>query len=116
MSEQDFLNQVRAALDDSAARLDAATVSRLNRARQRALDQGLARRTRWVWPTLALATAASLTLALGLLLHTPEVAAPLPPTAATESLDFELLAGSEDLELIENLEFYAWLEQQYLDG
>jgi hypothetical protein len=30
--------------------------------------------------------------------------------------DFELLAGAEELEMIENLEFYAWLEQQSLDG
>ena len=41
-----------------------------------------------------------------------------PPTLAAASAadDLELLAGSEELEMIENLEFYAWLEQQSLDG
>jgi hypothetical protein len=44
------------------------------------------------------------------LLQAPTLAAP----AAAD--DFELLAGGEDLEMIEDLEFYAWLEQQSLDG
>lgn len=117
MTQNDFLNQVRELLDESTTSMDAQTASRLNRARQQALDQGLKPRARWVWPSLALATAASLTLALSLALHMPDTA-PLPPAAAAADLsqDLELLAGSEDLELIENLEFYAWLEQQSLDG
>lgn len=116
MTQNDFLNQVREVLDESTASMDAQTASRLNRARQRALDLGLKPRSRWVWPSLALATAASLTLALSLAVHMPDTA-PLPAAAAADlSQDLELLAGSEDLELIENLEFYAWLEQQSLDG
>lgn len=119
MTQNDFLNQVREVLDESTASMDAQTASRLNRARQRALDLGLKPRSRWVWPSLALATAASLTLALSLAVHMPDTA-PLPAATAARaadlSQDLELLAGSEDLELIENLEFYAWLEQQSLDG
>lgn len=115
MTHKDFLDQVRDVLDQSTASMDAQTASRLNRARQQALDLGLKPRSRWAWPSLALATAASLTLALSLILRMPDTAS-LPTAAEDLSQDLELLAGNEDLELIENLEFYAWLEQQSLDG
>jgi len=55
------LQRLRAALDDSAAGMDAATLSRLNRARQAALASRISRR-RYALP-LGLALAASLVLA-----------------------------------------------------
>lgn len=119
-NEPGWLEAVRAQLDADAAGLDAATLSRLNRARQAALDAGLRPRRRpwWHWSLVAMASSAAVVLALALTLRTPEIAAPVAPVALEqpEVDDLELLVAGEDLELIENLEFYAWLEQQSLDG
>lgn len=116
--EPRWLVQVRAQLDADARDLDAATASRLNRVRQHALDGGLGqRRSRGTWFPYALAASMAAVLALTLTLRAPEQT--LPPAAVTAAPtvdDLDLLAGTEELELIENLEFYAWLEQQSLDG
>lgn len=124
MNRQDeprWLEAVREQLDTDAAGYDAATLSRLNRARQAALDAGLRPRRRpwWHWSLVAVATSAAVVLAVALTLRTPEAGKPpVAPVALEQSEvdDLELLAAGEDLELIENLEFYAWLEQQSLDG
>lgn len=124
MNRQDeprWLETVREQLDTDAAGYDAATLSRLNRARQAALDAGLRpqRRPWWHWSLVAVATSAAVVLAVALTLRTPETGRPqVAPVALEQSEvdDLELLAAGEDLELIENLEFYAWLEQQSLDG
>lgn len=115
-NEDKMLASIRLHLDSTVNAMDAHTASRLNRARQQALDQGLAQagQLRWLRPMLALASCAAVILALGLTLRTPEVTAPV--TNIQDADDFELLAGSEELEMIENLEFYAWLEQQSLEG
>lgn len=116
--EPDLCAKVREQLDLDVRDLDAATASRLNRARQQALDVGLRqRRTRGWWLPFALATATAVLLALTVTLRSSDSALQAPTLAAPALADdFELLAGSEDLELIEDLEFYAWLEQQSLDG
>lgn len=119
MSTQDWVQQVREVLDEGAQSIAGSSASRLNQARQRALDLGLQRRRpRWLWPSFALATAAALMLVLSLTLRAPELLPAAAPAVAADELsqDLDLLAGNEDLEMIENLEFYAWLEQQSLDG
>ena len=115
-SDSGWITQVRGQLDLDVRDLDAATASRLNRARQTALDAGLRRRRAW-WLPFALATATAVLLALAVTLRSPDATLQAPTLAAPAAADdFELLAGGEDLEMIENLEFYAWLEQQSLDG
>lgn len=113
--------RLRTLLDAETAALDAATLSRLNRARQAALDAGLkshARRGyRWA---LALPAMACAVLALWLLpALTPPVVDAGTELAELEALlvepvalDGELLASDAPLELIDEWEFYAWLEQQ----
>lgn len=116
-AHEPWTESVRRQLDEDAGHIDAATLSRLNRARQQALDAGLrAPRAGWRQWSLGLATvAAAALLALTPMLRVPQ--APLPaPAIDSGADDLELLAAGEDLELIENLEFYAWLEQQSLDG
>lgn len=106
-----WLDATRRALDDDAASLDAATVSRLNRARQAALDAARApRRARWLLPA-AFAAAACGALALAIV---PRMMAPavVPPAMAETGADFELLATGEELTLYQDLEFYAWLDSQ----
>jgi hypothetical protein len=118
LDESDWMARLRAQLDDDARDLDAATASRLNRARQSALDNGLARpRTRIGFLPYALAASIAAVLTLTVVLRVPEQAEPMPVVAAPVGTDdLDLLAGSEELEMIEDLEFYAWLELQSLDG
>lgn len=114
---QRWIAQVRSQLDEDVRDLDAATASKLNRARQGALDLGLARRqARRGFLPYALAASIAAILALAVTLRVPD-SEPMPVAAAPSSADdLELLAGSEELEMIEDLEFYAWLELQSLDG
>lgn len=107
-SPQDWTGQARALLETSAHDLDAATVSRLNQARQRALNEAAPRARLWVWPR-RLAVAASLLLAVAMLW--PDGPGSIAPTAAPtlSPEDAELLADGE-LEMTDELEFYAWLD------
>lgn len=110
MAEHDkdspWLANVVQQLDASARDLDAATLSRLNRARQAALAEVRPRRP-WLLLAPMLATAAALALAIGLAWRTPE---PLP--AEDPAQDFAMLAEGQDLDLYADLEFYAWLDAQ----
>lgn len=104
----------RATLDESVDALDAATLSALNRGRQRALAAARGRAQRWRWPVAA-ALAASLAVAVTLV-RSPLVEPPVVPAADTLMVrDLELVAGA-DFELYEDWEFYAWLEGQHVDG
>jgi hypothetical protein len=138
MSERDELTEAQAQrarrlLDEGAGELDAHTVQRLQRARAAALrgeapvrrgelplpgdempvpgGAGAVRAYRPVWllPAAGFAVAASLVLAVVTLRPTaPERAA--PDVATVE--DIEILFAKDDLDLYEDLEFYAWLEEQ----
>ena len=77
-----WLERSLALLQQSADGLDAATLSRLNRARQAALAQS--RRATHLWWSAAFAGAFALVLALGVVRHdVAPVAPPLPATSRT---------------------------------
>jgi len=114
-----WAQDTRAQLDAGVDGLDAASRSRLNQARQRALDQGLRTRARrWRMPAFALASACAvmLVIGLGLRMSAPVAEPEALLSAPMSEPEYEMLVAGEDLELIENLEFYAWLDQQSLDG
>lgn len=117
-------------LEGSAAALDGAAVSRLNRARQRALAQldsapREAGALRWIGGA-AVTAGLALVLWRALLLPSlpaapgPTGASTLPPAAVVSPApsadapvaapDFDLLADAESYALVEDLEFYAWLQ------
>lgn len=103
--------RIRRLLDDSLADFDASTLSRLNQARQKALAE-LPKPRRWHWwqPALGLALASALMV---MLLPQRMVEPSVTPAAAKLSeLDMALLDNADELELLEDLEFYAWLEQE----
>jgi hypothetical protein len=114
--ERQVRNVFKASVDD----LDAATLSRLNRSRQQALDAVAGRkRSGWRWTAWAPAGAlAAGVLAAVLLLRAPsEIGAPAQVAATPTSPDvrqdpLELLTAGEDLDLVTeaDLEFYAWVE------
>jgi hypothetical protein len=99
--------------DDSVDALDAATLSRLNRGRQRALAElgGVRRHGAWLRWLPATGVAAAALLAVMLTVD-PGTAVPDDPVSAS---DFGMLL-EDDLEMIEDLEFYSWLEGAELEA
>ena len=99
----------KALFDDSVARLDAATLSKLNQSRQAALaelaDDSPARQwIRWM-PATGVATAALVAIVV---LRGP-VPTDVPLASDPTIIDFEILMGEDALEMIEELEFYSWI-------
>lgn len=110
--DESFARAAGALLRESAEQIDAATASRLNRARQAALAQMPRRRSRATWLVPALSTAAVGALAVGLWLNRsggPGVPA-AAPVAVESAADMDLLLADDSLEMFEDLEFYAWLD------
>ena len=111
-NEEPWVDRAIALLQQSADGLDAATLSRLNRARQAALAQ-----PRRVMPRMwgvAAACAVALVLAVGLGRHEPS---PDSPTGAVPVADIGVIdaLASEDgdnAEMVDDLDFYAWLDAQ----
>jgi hypothetical protein len=101
-------------LRQGAEGLDAATQSRLNRARQAALaefDRGRAAMP-WFparWHTgVAFAAVAAIALGIGVAARGPL----WPPASAARSADVaevDLLLADENLEMLDDLDFYDWL-------
>jgi hypothetical protein len=117
--------RARTAFRASIDELDAATLSRLNRARQQALAVADARsRAGWRWSVWAPvgALAAGLLAAVLLLRSPSETGVPAQVAATTAGADvpqdpIELLTAGEDLDLATeaDLDFYAWFELETVD-
>lgn len=108
-SEEAAAEQAKRLFDDSVERLDAATLSRLNRQRHRALA-GLDAPASARWQRWLPATGVAAAVAMALLVWQQEGPQTLPPTEAATDLD--ILLAEEELEMLEELEFYAWLEAE----
>lgn len=95
----------REALEQASDQDDGLTSARLRAARLRALEHARRPRT-WQsgWAPAAAATAA-VVIAL-----TYSVQHPDPPAVDPDAEVVELLADVPDLELVEELEFYRWLD------
>lgn len=106
--------RLRAALETTARDLDAASLSRLNRARQAALAAAQPRRGRWLQPLgwmVGAAACAVLAIALLPMLRS----GPVPAAPAEAPAEFALLTEEVDPALLADLEFYAWLDSQARD-
>jgi len=107
----------KALFDASVAALDGSTRSRLNQARHAALKQAQ-QRPRTVWWMPALASAALAMLVALILPRMQPQQQPLDAssnTAEEVSLaaadDLTLLMNDENLDLLEEMEFYTWLAE-----
>ena len=113
LEEDRFATKARELFEQSVDELDGETMSRLNRARQAAIAE-LGRKSyspfrpgQWV-PAAGVAAAAAIAVALW------SGNDPVDPVAVPETLaDFELLLAEDSFEMLEDLEFYAWID---LDG
>jgi len=117
MSEEElardaFERRTKELFDDSVAGLDAATRSRLTRARHRALEELAPAKARWRWSVVPAGGVAVAAVLAALLFVHPR--APTETALQPSSLgDLEILLGEEDLQMLdEDIEFYGWLEEQ----
>lgn len=109
-NDEALLKSVTDALDDSVDQLDASTLSRLNQARQRALEEKRGAFFSAFW--LPATSFASITVVIfaGWLFFTA-------PTALDPLNDADFIAASEalnneNLELLEDMEFVSWLLEE----
>ncbi len=104
--------QAKEMFDDSVERLDAATLSRLNQSRHAALEELQQARPGFVWGRwLPLTGVAAVAVATVMVMQGPD-----SMDMSTESVtDFEILLEGESLEMLEDLEFYSWLEASDLE-
>ena len=111
--EQQFIDNVKKALDLDAENLDAGTQAKLTRARHRALDAGERKgfdlRQWFSVPVMGWATASI--LVLGLAFFVQQSNSTLPPLE-----DIDLLVAEDNLEFYDGLEFYAWLAEEDNDA
>ena len=112
----EFERNARVLLEQSLSRIDGRTRSRLNQARQAALEAAGARRPAW-WRSLTLmptvGAAAAALLAAVVLCHRQPAGEP-PVLEAQHAEDMDLLADSEALELLDGWDgpFYEWATAQ----
>jgi hypothetical protein len=103
-TDQQIIDEVKTAFDQSVERIDAETVSRLNNIRHTALDTGAGKNRHWIfYPAGAFAAAGLAIIIFNVIQH--EVS-----TATIKTEDIEIISASDGLEFYENLEFYRWLE------
>lgn len=105
-----FERRARELLESSTERLEGRVRSRLTQARFAALEEAR-RARRWLgWRTWIPAGALAGAAALAIVLWSGH---PEPPTAALDARnsldDLEIVAGGENFELLENLDFYEWV-------
>ena len=105
--DERFADQAKELFDDSVERLDAATLSQLNQRRQAALADVASKDSRVLWGRWlpAAGVTAAAVVAVVMMQGQPDIAPPVD-----EATDFEILLSEDNLEMIEELEFYAWLE------
>lgn len=105
--------RARRLLDESVEHLDAATLSRLNQARQQALEAAEHRaHVRWAWWGVPAGGVAAAFLAAVIWWPRPAVdGTPAPPIE-----DMEILVNADSLEMLEDLEFFMWLDEADVDA
>lgn len=109
MANDDKLEQQSKELfDESVDRLDAATLSRLNRGRQAALAEAAKSRAGHPWLRWAQATGVTAAVVIAVvMLRGPAPEDLAPPPVVT---DFEILVSEDSFEMFEELDFYAVLD------
>ena len=107
-NNEQLREQAKALFDGSVDGLDAATLSRLNQGRHRALEElrrpAIATWGRWA-PVAGVAAAA----VVAVMMINGNVGEP-PVSGPVTASDFEMLLEADSLEMLEDLEFYSLLD------
>ncbi|MBT8067604.1 MAG: hypothetical protein KJO09_10215 [Gammaproteobacteria bacterium] len=115
MNEQHdaFEKQLKETFDESVDALDGATLSKLNRSRHEALAQLQKPRHQWSrWMPATGAVAAILVAVV--VLQTPSA---IDDVAGISTVtDMEILLGEDSIEMLEDLEFYSWIDMAEAEG
>ncbi len=109
MDDRQFAEKAKQLFDESVDGIDAATLSRLNRGRHEALAQLDRSRApgHWLRWAPAAGVAAAAVVAVMVMQGPAPVGIDAPPTTAT---DFEILLDEGDIEMFEDLEFFALMD------
>ena len=111
MTEQELEKRARQVFAESVEGLDGQTLSRLNQGRQRALEAAARRPALLRYAPLG-GLAAALAIAV-MMIQTPM---PTPIEATDSASDFEILLGEDSLDMLEELEFFAWMDMEEPDA
>lgn len=110
-TDEEVVRTAKRAFDESVDALDGETLSRLNRGRQAALAEASRSGPQWTRWMPATGLAAAVLLAVFALRGPADVSTIAPPTA-----DLDIVLSEESIEMLEDLEFYSWLDSQDIDG
>lgn len=99
--------KLKAVFDESVDALDAATLSRLNRGRHAALAELSRPRRQWSRWMPATGVAAAVLMSVILLQGPRDIAGIAEPVSVS---DMEILLGEDSIEMLEELEFYSWID------
>ena len=110
-ADETMAQQAKEAFDQSVDGLDAATLSRLNRGRQAALAEAGHPGRQWMRWMPATGVAAAVLLAVLTFQSPGDV-----DIISAPATDLEILLSEESIEMLEELEFYSWLDTQELEG
>ena len=106
-ADKAFGEKAKQLFDESVEGLDANTRSRLNHRRQAALAELATGRPVWVQWAPAAGVAAAVVFAVVLWTGNQPVDDLTPEASAA---DFEILLTEDSFEMLEDLEFYSWIE------
>lgn len=101
----------RELFEDSVGRLDARTRSRLNQARQQALNELNKGASRRYWLTAPLGGLAAAVVIAVVMMSGREPAGPGQHGAVLPLDDFDIVADADSLELLQDVEFYSWMAE-----
>lgn len=110
LSDTELAARLQARLSELEGDLDELSSAKLRAARLRAVEHAGRQSRPWRLWLPAAATAMLLVVVTSVWLQRPVELAPAVPAVAFE--DMELLAGPEELEFYESLEFVTWLAEQ----
>lgn len=111
-----FVERAQDLFTESVERIDAATLSKLNQGRQAALAEIHRGRTTLHWLRWMPATGLAAAAVIAVLMLGRPAGVELPDVNDAAATDFEILLGDDSLEMIEELEFYSWIDMAELDA
>lgn len=113
LDDDPFVHKAGTLFNESVESLHGEARSRLNRSRQAALaelDSGAVTVSRWTQWAPAAGAAAVAVVAVVLLNGSPQIDPMVPPGAEQPVGDFELLMAADSFDMLQNLEFYSWID------